>query len=410
MNPTTSRLPDPNLFAQGPIARLLAAIGGDGEDIRVAGGAVRNAMLGLAPADIDCATTATPDETMRRAARAGFRVVPTGVEHGTVTVLVGETPFEVTTLRADIETDGRRAVVSFGRDFAADAMRRDFTINALYADADGTVTDYVGGLDDLAARRVRFIGDATTRIREDYLRILRLFRFHATYADGPIDEEALSACIRERNGLDGLSRERVRAELMKLFKAPRADETLAIMDETGFLTRLLGGVAHRARLGALREEYPEAAAPALSLSLLGVECEEDAARLRARLALSNEESSLLARAAKAFTGLRAERFEPSENRLKALLYRLGADLGPALAACLIAAKASAPTIADGYIAAEWTPPALPWRGADALAAGVAAGPAVGEWLARAEALWIDADFPSEPDILADIWARAAPQA
>lgn len=410
MSAAATRLPDPGLFAQGPIARLLAAIGGDGEDIKIAGGAVRNAMLGLAPADIDCATTTTPDETTRRAERAGFRVIPTGVEHGTVTVLVDETPFEVTTLRADIETDGRRAVVSFGRDFEADAMRRDFTINALYADPDGTVTDYVGGLDDLAARRVRFIGDAATRIREDYLRILRLFRFHAIYAEGPIDAEALSACIREREGLDSLSRERVRAELLKLLKAQGAEETLAVMDETGFLTRLFGGVANRARFVAQREEYPEIVSPALSLALIGVECEEDAARLRARLALSNGEADLLMRAARAFTALRSDRFESTENRLKTLIYRLGADLGPALTACLVAAKASAPTIADGYIAAEWTPPALPWRGADALAAGVDAGPAVGEWLARAEAHWIRADFPSESDILADIWALAAPPA
>ncbi|MBN9061149.1 MAG: hypothetical protein BGP06_03250 [Rhizobiales bacterium 65-9] len=410
MSAATSHLPDRTIFSSGPVARLFAAIGGEGEEIRVAGGAVRNAMLGLPLTDIDCATTAVPDEVTRRAAAAGFRTVPTGVAHGTVTVIVDETPFEVTTLRSDIETDGRRAVVSFGRDFAEDAARRDFTINALYADADGLVTDFVGGLDDLAARRVRFIGDAATRIREDYLRILRFFRFHATYSEGAIDGEGLSACVRERDGFSSLSRERVRAELMKLLTAPKAVETLAVMDETGFLTLIFGGVASRPRFTALREEYPEIGSPALSLAALGVECVEDAARLRERLALSNDETDLLHRAARAFTALRAGGFRPSEKELKALAYRLGIDIAPAMTVCLIAAKAPAPTIADGYIAAEWAPPSPPWRGADAIAAGVAAGPEVGAWLARAEADWIEADFPSEPEILADIWSRARPAA
>ena len=164
----SARLPNPSLFAKGAIARLMFALGGDGEEIRIAGGAVRNAMLGLPANDIDCATTSLPKETIRRAERAGFHAIPTGIEHGTITVVVDGTPFEVTTLRADIATDGRRATVAFGRDFAADAARRDFTINALYADADGLVTDYVGGLDDIAAKRVRFIGDAATRIRRAY--------------------------------------------------------------------------------------------------------------------------------------------------------------------------------------------------------------------------------------------------
>ena len=289
-------LPDPTVFAAGSVARLLSALNGDGEKTLVAGGAVRNAMIRHPINDLDCATTALPHETIRRAERAGFRAVPTGIEHGTVTVLVDGHPFEVTTLRADVATDGRRAVVSFGRDFAADAARRDFTINALYADRDGSVIDHVGGLDDLAARRVRFIGDAAARIREDYLRILRLFRFFARYAEGDIDAEALSAAIRERDGLDILSRERIRVELLKILSARRAVEAARIMGETGFLSRVLGGVANHARFEAGASAAGEFS-PAQRLGLLAVECREDADRLRHRLALSNEEHEVLQRAA-----------------------------------------------------------------------------------------------------------------
>ena len=190
----------------------------DGEEARVVGGAVRNALLGLGADEIDVATTAVPEEVVRRVQAAGFKAVPTGIEHGTVTVVADKIPFEVTTLRQDVETYGRHAKVAFGRDWKADAERRDFTINAFSARADGTVYDYVGGLADLKARRVRFIGDPQQRIEEDYLRILRFFRFHAAYgtSDHP-DREGLEACIAGRDGLDHLSRERVRMELMKLW-------------------------------------------------------------------------------------------------------------------------------------------------------------------------------------------------
>ena len=189
------------------LQKLLAALSAEGELARIAGGAVRNALLGQAVADIDIATTTLPDETVRRVKAAGFKAVPTGIEHGTVTAVVDGRPFEVTTLRADVETDGRRAKVSFGRDWTADAERRDFTINGLYAEADGTVVDLVGGLPDIEARRLRFIGDAETRIREDYLRILRFFRFFAWYGDGRPDAEGLKACARLKDGLDRLSAE-----------------------------------------------------------------------------------------------------------------------------------------------------------------------------------------------------------
>jgi poly(A) polymerase len=187
----------------GSLPRLLDVLDRDGEEARVVGGAVRNELLGEPVGDVDVATTALPQEVMRRAEAAGFKPVPTGVEHGTVTVVVDGTPFEVTTLREDVETFGRHARVSFGRDWQHDAERRDFTMNALYAARDGTVYDHVGGLDDLKARRVRFIGDPHKRIAEDYLRILRFFRFHAAYGDGGHPDPAgLSACIAARAGLE----------------------------------------------------------------------------------------------------------------------------------------------------------------------------------------------------------------
>ena len=229
-------------LTQGPLPRLLAVLSGDGEEARVAGGAVRNAVMNLPPGDIDIATTATPEEVIRRVTLAGFKAVPTGIEHGTITVVAAGTPFEVTTLRVDVETFGRKATVRFGRDWKADAERRDFTMNALTATADGTIHDYVGGLADLEARRVRFIGDAAARIAEDYLRILRFFRFHAAYGEGEPDAAGLAACVAGRGGLEQLSRERVRMELLKLLVANGVVPALTAMADAGLLVSVLGGV------------------------------------------------------------------------------------------------------------------------------------------------------------------------
>ncbi len=217
----------------GEVARLLAVLDADGEEARAVGGAVRDELLRLPVGEIDVATTAAPETVVRRVEAAGWKAVPTGIEHGTITVVIEGQPFEVTTLRQDVETFGRKARVVFGRDWRADAERRDFTINALSASADGTVWDYVGGLADIAARRVRFIGDPQRRITEDYLRILRFFRFHAYYGEGFPDRDGLLACIRAREGLSLLSRERVRMELLKLVLAPHAAPTLAVMAEAG---------------------------------------------------------------------------------------------------------------------------------------------------------------------------------
>src|SRR5205823_1687093 len=234
---------DAGCLREGALAELLAVLDRDGEEARVVGGAVRNALLDEPIGDIDVATTAVPAEVARRVTAAGFKAVPTGIAHGTVTVVVEGRPFEVTTLRQDVETDGRHAKVAFGRDWRRDAERRDFTMNALFLARDGTIHDHVGGLADLAERRVRFIGVPEQRIAEDYLRILRFFRFHAAYGDGgPPDAAGLRACIAARAGLETLSRERVRMEMLKLLVARHVVPALAVMTEAGLLEAVLGGV------------------------------------------------------------------------------------------------------------------------------------------------------------------------
>jgi poly(A) polymerase len=188
-----------SLLERPALRRLLEVFNDDAEETRIVGGAVRNALLGRPVTEVDCTTTMLPEAIVERATAAGFKAVPTGIEHGTITVIVAGEPYEITTLREDVETDGRHAVVHFGRDFVLDAKRRDFTINALSLGLDGRLYDYTDGVADLAARRVRFIGDARTRIREDYLRIMRFFRFHAEYAQTDPDPEGL-ACRRSGSG------------------------------------------------------------------------------------------------------------------------------------------------------------------------------------------------------------------
>src|SRR5205807_5239026 len=204
----------------------------------------RNSLLNLPVGEIDIATSALPEEVIRRAAAAGIRSVPTGIDHGTVTLVIDGQPLEVTTLREDTETFGRKAKVAFGRDWVRDAQRRDFTINGLSVGADGVVHDHVGGLDDIAERRVRFIGDPDRRIAEDYLRILRFFRMHAAFGAGAPDREAYLACIRARAGLAQLSAERMRMEMLKLMVAEGAVVAVTAMGDAGLLLPIFGGVTY----------------------------------------------------------------------------------------------------------------------------------------------------------------------
>ena len=401
-----------DLLRRPPLEKLLEALDGNGEETRVVGGAVRNALLGRSVDEVDLATTATPDVVSERAARAGFKPVPTGIEHGTVTVVVDGAPFEVTTLREDVETHGRRATVRFGRDFAADARRRDFTINALSATRDARVHDYVGGFADLAARRVRFIGDPWARIREDYLRILRFFRFSAEYADGPLDGEGLRAVIGERAGLAILSRERIRAEVLKLLASRRAVEIVGVLSDTGLLARFIGGVGEIGRLARVADhERREGRAPdpVLRLAALAVATPEDAERLRERLRLSNDEHDRLAAIARLVTRLKS-RAEPLDA---ITVRRLVADQGPGLLADALAITAGEPrpvVAAEArpavrrFVSGEEPAPVFPLRGADVVARGVPAGPEVGEILAKARAAWIAAGCPAQAsldEVLAD---------
>ena len=253
------------------------------------GGCVRNALLGRAVGDLDIATDAAPETVSEVAEAAGFRVVPTGITHGTLTVIAHGTPLEVTTFRKDVETDGRRAVVAFSTRVEDDAARRDFTMNALYADAGGEVIDPLGGLPDLEARRVRFIGDASARIREDYLRILRYFRFHAWYGDPAqgIDAEALAASADLADGLDRLSAERVTAEMLKLLAAPDPAPSVAAMAQAGILARILPGAnaAFLAPLVHLEQTLGAGSDPLRRLAALGGE--------RTRLRLATREARRL---------------------------------------------------------------------------------------------------------------------
>ncbi|MEL6450961.1 MAG: CCA tRNA nucleotidyltransferase [Pseudomonadota bacterium] len=237
LSPTTAFLTDP--AAQS----LCKALERAGHQALFVGGCVRNAVLDAPASDVDIATDALPQQVMRLAANGGYRAVPTGIDHGTVTVIVNDTPFEVTTFRKDVATDGRRAVIAFSRNVAEDARRRDFTMNALYADRHGDILDPLGGLPDAQARRVRFIEDAATRIREDYLRILRFFRFHAYYSDPDIgwDADALAGIAETVEGLDTLSAERVGAEMLKLLAAPDPIQAVSVMARTGVLARILPG-------------------------------------------------------------------------------------------------------------------------------------------------------------------------
>ncbi len=398
-------------LTEAPLGELLAVLDGDGEEARVVGGAVRNALIGEPHGDIDIATTAPPAEVVRRVAAAGFKAVPTGIEHGTVTVVAAGRPFEVTTLREDVETFGRRAKVAFGRDWRRDAERRDFTINALSASRDGTIHDYVGGLADIAARRVRFIGDAAARIAEDYLRVLRFFRFHAAYGEGAPDPEGVAACVGGRAGLDRLSRERVRMEMLKLLRAKHAVPALAVMTETGLLEQVLGSVpqlASFANMIKLEAALTLPADPVRRLGALAVAVTEDAERLRERLRLANSEHERLASMAEGWWHI-SSAWGEREGRV--LLYRLGRERFTDRV--LLAWTRSPQGAADerwqalARLPQRWTPPSFPLRAADFLARGVPKGPRLGAALAAAEEAWIAAGFPTDRAAVAAIADAAA---
>jgi tRNA nucleotidyltransferase/poly(A) polymerase len=373
-----SRSLDPSglasLLARPGVRRAFDALAFPGAETRLVGGCVRDALLGTAAADIDLTTTLLPHEVMARAAQAGVKAVPTGIDHGTVTLVSTGEPVEVTTLREDVETDGRHAVVRFGRDFGQDAERRDFTINALSLGIDGRLHDTVGGVADLEAGRVRFIGDAATRIREDALRIMRFFRFHARFALTPPDGEALAACIAARDSLDGLSKERVRAEFLKLLLAEGCVPVTAILSQTGLLQRITGGVGE---LGRLARSASAGLSAAYRLGALSVGSPNDADRLRVRLRLSKAETDVLAAYAKTLSTLHGRSVvEAGEARALAALH------GAQVVSDTLAILAGEPRPAftpDAIEALEvltsvGQDPVFPLIGGDLVKAGIAPGP------------------------------------
>lgn len=341
------------------------------------GGTVRDALFDLTPKDIDISTDARPDRVIELAKAAGLRTVPTGIDHGTVMVVADHEGFEVTTFRRDIETDGRRAVVAFADTIEEDAMRRDFTMNALYATGDGDVIDPLGGLPDLQARHVRFVGEAEERIREDYLRILRFFRFHAWYGDteSGLDPDGLAACAMNSAGIETLSKERIGAELKKLLAAPDPAPSVAAMAQTGALARALPGADPRALAPLVHLEAGRIADPILRLAALGGEDVVSALRL------SREE-------AKHLVALRDG--ASSAATTAELGYRLGADTG--FSALLLRAASLETPLEVGATEAviKGAKAKFPVRPADLMPEF--SGPALGERLKELETRWIASEF------------------
>ena len=370
------RLPKADWTQREDLAELVAALGSS--NVRYVGGAVRDTLLEIAVKDVDLATPLVPEDVIARLDAAGIRNVPTGIEHGTITAILPEGPVEITTLRRDVSTDGRHATVAFATDWKEDAARRDFTINALYADPDThEIFDYFGGRDDIASRTVRFIGDAHERIREDHLRILRYFRFQARFGSQIADKASEKSCAELAAMLKGLSRERVGMEMLNTLGLPDPAPTVARMAQLGVLEQILPEGDPRALAALIAEEQRQGVKPDAirRLAALLPPDPELAKHVAARLRLSGAQKKRLMQAA-------GREDKPGEAR--ALAYRLGHE--QALDRLLVAG-ADIDTL-DG-----WDIPALPLKGGEIVARGVAAGPQVARILQAVEARWLAEGFP-----------------
>ena len=381
---------------------VFAALG----DARFVGGAVRNALLGTAVVDIDIAVPMPPSEAITRLVAKDIKVVETGIEHGTVTAVAGSHAFEITSLRRDVETDGRHAIVQFTDDWSEDAARRDFTINAMYATLDGEIFDYATGVEDLIAGRVRFVGDAATRIAEDYLRVLRLFRFHAWYGKGEIDPEGLRAAAAAKDKLKTLSAERIAKEMLRLLEAGNPSAVLRVMAATGILPELLPGALNLPRLDRLAEiDADNMFARDSVLRLASLLPDSDAAHAAAdALKLSNAQRTRLEQALSGET-LKAQL---SAREARRLLYRIGVAR---FRDKVLLAWAGRTAAAPGWrmlldMAANWQKPRFPVTGMDVMQAGVAEGPDVGRVLAKIEDWWIGTDFAADEGACRDRLAEA----
>ncbi len=372
-------------LGSAPLRAVLDALGGAAFFV---GGCVRNTLLGQPVADVDITTPIEPGEVSRRLVAAGLKAVPTGIEHGTVMAVSAGEGFEITTFRADVATDGRRATVRFSTDIAVDAARRDFTMNAIYADPAGEIIDPLGGLADLLARRIRFIGEPRDRIREDYLRILRFFRFTAWYGGDGIEPEGLAACAELAGGIDGLARERIGAEMKKLLAAPDPAPAVAAMAASGVLARCLAG-----------------ASPALLAPLVDLEGKAGVAadwltRLAALGGAGPARALRLSRAeAKSLAAIRALLATPVPVATAA--YRNGARAAQAMA-LLRAAGGDMGGLANLMEEiARGAAAKFPLRAADLIAAGMPPGPALGAALETARTRWLDSDFSLDRATLVD---------
>ncbi len=391
---TTAFLPEAPWRHRPGFDTLCAQLGADNGGVRLVGGAVRDGMLGIDVSDIDLATRLLPEEVTERLTAAGIKVVPTGIAHGTVTAIIHHRPVEITTLRRDVSTDGRRATIVYTGDWREDAARRDFTINALYADpGTGAVYDYFGGLDDLAGGRVRFIGDPRQRIAEDHLRILRFFRFLARFGRLPPDADGFSACVDMANSLMALSRERVADEMMKLLALPDPAEVVRLMIEGGILAPVLPEIRMDGldRLRALLQQEASAgisgASPLLRLAAL---LPPDAAigdMVASRLKLSNKARKRIAAA--------LTRPLPHKDALE-LAFRAGKET--AIDQILLG---QAPGGADAVRAVErWPMPEFPVGGRDLIELGVDPGPPIARLLSLIREDWIAEGFPDRDRALA----------
>jgi poly(A) polymerase len=387
------KLPDAPWREGSGMRAVLAALDAEMGATRFVGGAVRDTLLGLPVSDVDLATRLQPPEVIERLQRAGIKAVPTGIAHGTITAVPSDGPIEVTTLRRDVATDGRRATVAFTEDWRADAARRDFTINALFADpATGEVQDYFGGEADLAGGCVRFIGDPLTRIAEDHLRILRFFRFTARFGSEP-DVPGLSACTARANDLMALSRERIADEWLKILALPDPVSTIALMIVHGILRPVLPEIERTDALGALVARESAAGIAPNPLRRLAALLPPDpalAANVAARLRLSKGAAKRLVSAA----GRSDEAVDP-----QALAYREGAD-----------EAANRILLGDGSLdqlaaLADWHRPHFPLSGGDLIAMGFKPGPIVARTLQAIEARWVKEGFPADPQKVREI-ARA----
>jgi len=348
---------------------------------------VRDSLLGVSPKDVDIATLLPPEKVVSALQTAGLGAVPTGIDHGTITAIADHQGVEVTTLRADVSTDGRRATVAFTRDWVMDAQRRDFRLNAIYLTPDGRLFDPVGGLDDIAAKQIRFIGEAEQRIREDYLRILRFFRFTARLSQD-FDTTGLAACAKLKDGIRQLSAERIGAETMAILSLPRAAMALEAMKKTGVLTQIWSAPAAIENVKRLKDIAPEATAPVVLAALFGVDGDGVGLKLR----LSNAEKAIRS---SALNGAKLISPNLCEPEIRVLIYKLGKDVfHDAIAiACAMGDLETTEYKRMLSVADAWMAPEFPVSGRHILAVGVPAGPEVARLLSEVERQWIDEGFP-----------------